>query len=191
MRRPSFQFYPADWSGNTNLRRCNHEERGIWIDVLCLMHDSEDYGLLRWELSEIAQAIGTSAAKLSRLIDKGVLKGSDKHLADPFIYTPRHGRQNGDPVLLVPSQDGPVWYSSRMVRDEYVRKNSGKATRFQKAPTDPDPSPCRRDGDDEGDHRGDGSSSSSSSTSVLRTLPEGSRGVRQDYLEVNLWEGAA
>ena len=33
MRRPSFQFYPADWLGNTNLRRCSHSEKGAWIDV--------------------------------------------------------------------------------------------------------------------------------------------------------------
>ena len=38
MKRPSFQFYPEDWLANANLRRCTHEEKGIWIDVMCLLH---------------------------------------------------------------------------------------------------------------------------------------------------------
>ena len=57
MKRPSFQFYVSDWQSNNKLRRCSHAEKGIWLDVMCLMHDSEEYGILRWPLKEVAQAV--------------------------------------------------------------------------------------------------------------------------------------
>lgn len=130
MRRPSFQFYPADWLGNTNLRRCSHAEKGAWVDVMCLMHDSEEYGVLRWPLKEIAAAASCRLGDLKGLISKGVLKGSDQRLPDPFIYVPRSGRRDGAPVVLIPAQVGQIWFSSRMVRDEYVRQHRGSGTRF-------------------------------------------------------------
>lgn len=129
MKRPSFQFYPADWQANSNLRRCSHEERGIWVDVLCLLHDQAEYGVVRWPLKEIAQAIGCTAAKLSGLVSKSVLKGADKGKeAEPLIFVPRHSRKDGEPVILLPTQPGPIWYSSRMVVDEYKRIIRGEST---------------------------------------------------------------
>lgn len=119
MKRPSFQFYPADWQSNKNLMRCTWAEKGMWVSIMCLMHDSDDaYGLLRWTLADIAEAIGVKEKDLSGLVRKGVLKGSDSRCAE-FIYIPRSGRKDGDPVTLVPEQDGPIWFSSRMVTDDH------------------------------------------------------------------------
>ncbi|MDP1931933.1 MAG: hypothetical protein Q8L60_10795 [Gammaproteobacteria bacterium] len=138
MKRPSFQFYPADWQANSNLRRCSHEERGIWIDVLCLLHDQEEYGVIRWTLKEIAQAIGCTPSKLSGLVLKGVLKGADKGAhSEALVYVPRHSRKDGEPVTLIPSQQGPIWYSSRMVVDEYKRVVRGESTPTPKAAPNP------------------------------------------------------
>lgn len=177
MKRPSFQFYPADWQANSNLRRCTHEEKGIWIDVLCLLHDSNEYGILRWTLKEIAQAVGCTVGKLQSIVDKGILKGNDSFLTDPFVYIPRSGRKNGEPVTLVPTQPGPIWYSSRMVKDEYVRQTAGKSTRFGAQKDDNPPSanhsprhsPSRRHGAEHGEGKGDGSTSTSTSTSIKST----------------------
>lgn len=145
MKRPSFQFYPADWQGNSNLRRCSHEEKGIWTDVMCLLHDQEEYGVLRWPLKEIAQAVGTTLPKLKGLTTKGVLKGADAgETCAAYIYTPRSGRKDGEPVTLVPEQQGPIWYSSRMVRDEYVRTNAGASTRFKAKDAGADAKPARK-----------------------------------------------
>lgn len=130
MKRPSFQFYPGDWTGNSNLRRCTHAEKGVWLEILCLMHDQAEYGVLRWPLKEIVEAVKCKGADVRALVSKGVLKGSDTLLAEPFIYVPRSGRKDGDPVTLVPTQTGPIWFSSRMVRDEYVRTIRGDSTRF-------------------------------------------------------------
>lgn len=167
MKRPAFQFYPGDWLKDLNLRRCSAAARGVWIDILCLMHDSDEYGVLRWPLKEIAQATGASIAHVKELADKGVLRGSDKQLTQPYVYVPRSGRRNGPPVTLIDSQEGPIWYSARMVRDEYVRTIRGDSSRFSApigdAPTESPkgaPKPPFGDG-----------SSSSSSTSVIKTDP--------------------
>lgn len=168
MKRPSFQFYPADWQANSNLRRCTHEEKGIWLDVLCLLHDQEEYGVVRWPLLEIAQAVGAPIGKLRGIVAKGVLKGADAGSKAPaVIYTPRHGRKDGEPVTLLAEQDGPVWYSSRMLVDEHKRKTAGASTRFTKDDTSPPhgDSPGHAPSRREGDGKGDGSTSSSSSTS--------------------------
>jgi hypothetical protein len=181
MTRPSFQFYPGDWQANSNLRRCTHAEKGVWIDVMCLLHDSEEYGVLRWPLKEIAQAIGASIATLRAIVGKGVLKGADNgQSCAACVYVPRSGRREGDPVTLVAEQEGPIWYSSRMVKDEYVRSVRGESSRFQ---SDDDsaskgaPKPPLGDSTKASPKPplGDGSSSSSSSSSSKKQTQRASR----------------
>ena len=189
MKRPSFQFYPADWRNNAKLRRCSWEARGVWIELLGLLHDSDNYGVLAWPLKEIAQALGAPLKALKELVDKGVLYGVEKGECEPFVYTPRSGRKEGEPVALVPAQQGPVWFSPRMVRDEYVRTVRGESTRFgegdgpkKKAPK---PSPKGGLGDGQGatpsQRQGDGSTSSSSSTSTTTPPTGGSVEARQRF----------
>jgi len=164
--RPSFQFYPADWRKNAKLRRCSHAARGAWMDVLCLLHDAEDYGILRWPLADIAQASGVPTKLLRELVEKGVLKGADRN-APAFEYRPRHAGKVGDPVTLVAASSGPCWYCSRFVRDEYVRQRRGASTRFT---TDAQPPRFIEPNDTPncppmpafGEPHGDGASSSSS-----------------------------
>jgi hypothetical protein len=171
LKRPAFQFYPHDWVGNQKLRRCSSAARGAWIDTLCALHDSDEYGIIRFPLRELASVIHCPVGLLQELAGKFVLKGSDGHCS-PFIYVPRHAGKDGPPVTLIEENDGPCWYSSRMVRDEYVRSRSGASTRFQpQAPTPdptPDPTPTQRHGVRQGDGA---SSSSSASTSKPRSKP--------------------
>lgn len=145
MKRPSFQFYPEDWLSNSNLRRCSHEEKGIWIDVICLLHDQEEYGIVRWPLIEIARAVGCSIGKIRGLVTKGVLKGNDADGdAEALTFTPRSGRKDGPTVTLIEQQKGPLWYSSRMVIDEHKKLVRGD----QNATPKPAPNPPIGDGID-------------------------------------------
>lgn len=164
MKRPSFQFYPGDWTSNSNLGRCSWAARGCWLDLMCVLHDQEEYGIWRFPLRELAKAARVPLKYANELVFKQVLKGGDEAFCDPFFFVPRSGRKDGPPVLLVPACEGPVWFSSRMVTDEYKRQNSGASTRFgaEKTGTEasPAPAPRRR----HGDGQGDGSSSSSSSS---------------------------
>lgn len=143
MKRPSFQFYPGDWQSNSNLKRCTHEEKGIWIDVMCVLHDQEEYGIARWPLREIAQAVGASLPKLKCLVEKGVLKGSEKgQKCQAFVFIPTlSGRKKGAPITLLEEQEGPIWYSSRMIEDEYKRVVRGEYGNATKTPPDIAPKP--------------------------------------------------
>lgn len=125
MKRPSFQWYPADWRNNAKLRRCTWAARGAWVDVLGLLHDSDEYGVLRWPWREIAGAIGSPPSLVRELVDKLVLKGCDSGSCSNLVFIPRHGRKEGAPVMLIFAQPGPIWFSSRMVRDEYIRVKKG------------------------------------------------------------------
>lgn len=190
MKRPSFQFYPADLTNNAKVKRCSWGARGVWMWVIAILHDSDEYGVIRWQLKEIASAIGAPLALLKELVTKGVLKGSDgKHEA--YVYTPVHARKAGRPVVLVEAGEGPCWYSSRMVRDEWRRLTAGASSRFGRTEDDtelpdgdaPSHSPSQRRGAKNGapgsapsQRRGDGSSSSSSSSQpVLQTPTEDAR----------------
>lgn len=134
MKRPSFQFYPADWLSDSKLRRCTFEEKGVWIDLLCLMHDQEEnYGILKWNLKEISRILGCKISLLLSLISKGVLRGADEgKICEELIYIARSGRKSGPPVILIEKQEGPIFYSSRMVIDEHKKRVRGDS---------PNPSP--------------------------------------------------
>lgn len=192
MKRPSFQFYPADWRNNAKLRRCSWAARGAWIELLGLLHDSDNYGVLRWPLKQIAQALGCPLKLLNELVECGVLYGTEKGECVPFIYTPRSGRKNGEPVELVPAQQGPVWFSPRMVRDEYVRTVRGESTRFSEDQNPKSPSPKGGLGAGIGAApsglQGDGSTSSSTSTSTT-TAPTGASVEARQRFEMHLdWQ---
>lgn len=138
MKRPSLQFYPADWRNNAKLRRSSFADRGLWIDIICLMHDSDEYGVLRWSLEELANAIGCRVRDLQVLASRGIMKGADVGaICQAYVHAPRHAGKEGEPVTLIPEQPGPVWYSSRMVLDEWLRGRRGASTRFTSGGTNP------------------------------------------------------
>lgn len=108
MKLPSFQFYPGDWMKDPNLRRCSRAARGLWVDILCLMFECEDRGVLAtggepWSDEDIAAASGGDISEglscISELLRKGVA----------------HRNQSG------------AIFSKRMVRDEQVRQERIKA----------------------------------------------------------------
>lgn len=180
MNRPSFQFYPADWRGNAKLRRCSDAARGVWIDLLCVLHDSDEYGVCRWPLEDLARAASAPLPLVMELVTKDVLKGSDDQPVK-FEHTTRHSGQDGDTFTLVKSDSGPCWYSSRLVRDEWLRGRRGMGSRFdsENQPNRlPKPSPTRRTGG----RQGDGPSSSSSSS--IKTLgAKAPRIIDESFLE--------
>lgn len=195
---PSFQFYPGDWASNKNLKRCTHQEKGVWMDVLCLMHDSDEYGVLRWPLEEIAMAVGAPIEVLISLHKKGVLKGKPGNTPKvsfgdglgassglPLVYVPYHAGKKGEPVTLLGDQEGDIWFSSRMVEDHHKRQNRGKqgnkslghpnVPRPKIIPTPPKDTIGESNGDTNGaplgtSSGGSPSSSSSSSPSGIKNI---------------------
>ena len=44
--RPWMKFYPQSWRSDEMLRNCSLAARGLWIEMIALMHTSERYGFL-------------------------------------------------------------------------------------------------------------------------------------------------
>lgn len=102
-KRPAFQFYPGDWRNDPGLRLCSMAARGLWMDMLCLMHEGEPYGHLTvlgraMTPEALAKLVGESAAAVKRWLNE---------------------LQSNDVCSL--TDDGLI-YSRRMVRDEQLRE---------------------------------------------------------------------
>lgn len=102
-KRPAFQFYPGDWRTDPGLRLCSVAARGLWIEMMAIMHEGDPYGHLTVQGRPIshdmlARLVGEGAAAVKRLL-------KELEVNDVFSVT-------GDGVL----------YSRRMVRDEAIRE---------------------------------------------------------------------
>lgn len=129
-KRPAFQFYPGDWQRDLALRSCSLAARGLWFEMMCLMHDGQPYGHLKVgsrpldDPSTLAALVGTpeelvasllrelEAAKVFSRTRKGVVF-SRRMVRDEAIRTKRAtaGKLGGNPNLLnldpnLPSNQG-------------------------------------------------------------------------------------
>ncbi|WP_420578798.1 hypothetical protein [Oceaniradius stylonematis] len=46
MNQPWFKFYPTDWRSDPRLRMCSMAARGLWVEMIALMHEATPYGHL-------------------------------------------------------------------------------------------------------------------------------------------------
>jgi hypothetical protein len=109
--RPSFQFYPADWRKDSALQSCSIGARGLWIDLLCIMHECQPYGSLiingqPLQVPQIARLVGETQKTLLPLLTE--LEGAGVFSRD---------------------DDGTI-FSRRMRRDEYIRTIRAEAGRL-------------------------------------------------------------
>jgi len=145
---PAFQFYPADWRKDPGVRALNYQERGIWFEMICLMHESEKRGFLSINGSKIDVII---LAKMLGLTKQKVIK-----TIETLLY-----------FNVCSKDDNGVIYCRRMVKDEHIRQvradagqkggaanrdNLLKQTEQQNippsSPSSPSPSPSGKKTDD-------------------------------------------
>lgn len=111
MKRPAFQFYPADWRKDSALQSTSIAARGLWIEMTCVMHECDPYGHLAINGNPM------SDAQLSRLV--GESQQSVKRLLSELEVAGVFSRTN----------DGCI-FSRRMVKDEYLRNIRAEAGRL-------------------------------------------------------------
>lgn len=92
------KFWPGDWRADPALRSCSAAARGLWMDLLTLMHEAEPYGHLL--IGGVPPTSKTLARVLSMREVEIVSLLSELHSASVCSKTP----------------DGII-YSRRMVRD--------------------------------------------------------------------------
>jgi hypothetical protein len=102
MKRPAFLFYPADWLRDTGLRSCSATARGLWIDMICFMHEGYPYGHLKVGDKVILPA------NLARMcgLTMGETEGCLAELRDAGVFD---------------IDENGVIFSRRMIRDEELR----------------------------------------------------------------------
>lgn len=94
MKRPSMQFYPDAWLSAPELRRCSEATRGIWIDVICLMHFGEPYGHLTtgghsFTETEVARSIGSTVGRVRTALAELARNGVTARTEQGVIYCRR------------------------------------------------------------------------------------------------------
>lgn len=103
MKRPAFQFYPGDWQHDVALRTCTLEARGLWIEMMCTMHQGNPYGYLVLngnpiDSGQLARMVGATAKE----VEKGL-----KQLETAGVFSR--------------DSEGRI-FSRRMVKDERIRE---------------------------------------------------------------------
>ena len=110
MNRPWLKFYTSDWRSDPALRMCSLGARGLWMEMLALMHEAEPYGHL------LVKGQPVSERQLSLLVG-APLRVVSTHLSEL--------REAG-----VFDEENSVIVSRRMVRDHIKAlkdKNNGKS----------------------------------------------------------------
>ena len=130
---PWFKFCPSDWMSDSKLRAATSGARGLWIDMLCVMHDCRPRGYL-----QIADGSPFSHAQVARLTGLGIEEVS-QHI----------GELESLGVLSVTTAG--VIYSRRMTRDERKRNKCSEAGKMGGGRPRNKGHPK---GDPKGDHKG-------------------------------------
>lgn len=151
---PAFQFYPGDWIKDPNLRRCSHAAKGVWIDVLCLMFECEERGVLAtagtaWSDEEIARAVGGDQAAVLVSLSELTLKGVAKRRQDGSLYSKRlvtdehkrrlcseAGKRGGNPTLKGRSKGGPKGVSKGGPKPNPTPSSSSSSSDSPQPPTE-------------------------------------------------------
>ena len=111
MKLPAVQFYPGDWRKDVGVQSLTYHDRGVWFEILMLMHESESRGML------LLNGRPMSEDALGRLL------GLDNQTLKQTLTT-----LLSSGVASIDEATGALM-NRRMVRDEKLRKirsESGK-----------------------------------------------------------------
>lgn len=113
---PAFQFYPGDWKKDIGVQSLSMHDRGVWMEMLFLMHESSRRGVLL--LGDKAMTVEV----LARLL--GLTKESVSETIDNLVSCGVTEREQRTGALI----------NRRMLRDEETRAEArGKLNRWRKS----------------------------------------------------------
>jgi phage antirepressor YoqD-like protein len=114
-KAPAFQFYVKDWLSDPQLRMASFQTKGIWIDLLCLMWESQERGKLVGSVSEFCKMLGATETEFTVFLNEA------KRLN--FASVTKSNIEGNEEVTLE---------NRRMIRDEKDRKNNAlRQARFK------------------------------------------------------------
>ncbi len=122
-KMPWMKFFPTDWLGDAALRRCSLSAKGLWIELLSLMHQCDPRGVLPWTRGDVFDVIGTkkeTEKALKELINRGVVSQNE----DGFLYSRRMAKESG--ISDTRSESGKKGADARWGKDVCHGKGDGK-----------------------------------------------------------------
>ncbi|HEY8138782.1 MAG TPA: hypothetical protein VIF61_13145, partial [Methylocystis sp.] len=117
MKQPWLKFFPSDWRADPALRMCSLAARGLWIEMLCLMHEARPHGSLLVNgkpvtVAGLANLVGAGVAEVEGFLAELEEAGVFSRDADGALYSRRmrrdeeraaanrvNGRAGGNPSL--------------------------------------------------------------------------------------------
>lgn len=111
------KFWWQDWQRDPALNLCSLEARGLWMDMLCIMADAEEKGVLtigktKVSSKELAQLSRISEKKCKKLVEELENNGVFSRDENGFIFSRRmvrdagisrksaeNGKKGGNPAL--------------------------------------------------------------------------------------------
>lgn len=134
-KRPALTFYPKEWIWDIELRQCSPAARGLWIDLMCIMHDGVPYGHLTAPDDLVLRMIGMGreeyAALLSeleevRLSGKSVAYRS----AEGLLFSKRMVLDEEDRIRR--KENGRTGGNPRLTEDSESSDNQGMLSEHEK-----------------------------------------------------------
>ena len=117
MAEPWLKFYASDWRSDPRLKMCSAGARGVWIEMICLMHEATPYGhLLIYgqppNEAQLASLTGIPLAELEQYLFELEQMGVFSRTREGVIYSRKlvrmasrsakmrkNGKQGGNPKL--------------------------------------------------------------------------------------------
>lgn len=126
MSNPWLKFYPQDWRADEKLRNCSLAARGLWLEMLAIMHRSDVYGYLLVNGkpatdAQLAVQVGALPDEVSLLVEQLETEGVFSRDRRGWIYSRRmmrdakkardcreNGSKGGNPSLRK-QKENPEW----------------------------------------------------------------------------------
>lgn len=124
-KQPAFLFFTGDWKKDPALGKCSPATRGIWIEALASMHDSDGCGWLSGTISELAQTCRCSTEAMLEAVRELRAKGAATVL--------RAGESSPLPGL---PPGVPHWTSTMECAAEYATEAPSQRRDFGLSPAD-------------------------------------------------------
>lgn len=125
MADPWLKFYPTDWRSDPALRMCGLAARGLWMEMIALMHEAVPYGHLLVAGrsptdTQLAVLVGASPDQIPELLGELDAAGVFSRTREGVIYSrkmtrtakkaaiaKKNGKNGGNPLLCKKRENQP------------------------------------------------------------------------------------